>query len=69
MNTTLHFARQVDPEIGRDEADRVEKNFRECQSFDPCAVRMDGGELSVDDDWKLVAMDVTHQFIMESKNV
>ena len=60
VNTTLYFARQIDPEVSRDEADRVVKNCQECQSIDPSAVRMDGSELSVDDDWRRVAMDVTH---------
>ena len=60
VNTTLYFARQIDPEVSRDEADRVVKNCQECQSIDPSAVRMDGGELSVDDDWRRVAMDATH---------
>ena len=60
VNTTLYFTRQIDPEVSRDEADRVVKNYRECQSIDSIAVRMDGGELSVDDDWRRVSMDVTH---------
>ena len=60
VNTTLYFAREIDPEVSRDEADRVVKNCRECQSIDSSAVRMDGGELSVDDDWRRVSMDVTH---------
>ena len=30
VNTTLYFARQIDPEVNRDEADRVVKNCQEC---------------------------------------
>ena len=50
MNTTLYFARQIDPEVSKKEADQAVKNYQECRSIDPSAVRMDGGELSVDDD-------------------
>ena len=60
VDTTLYFARQLDPNVGRDEVDRVVKNCRECQSIDPSSTRIDGGELNVPDDWRRVAVDVTH---------
>ena len=60
IDTTLYFARQLDPNVGRDEVDRVVKNCRECQSIDPSSTRIDGGELSVPDDWQRVTVDVTH---------
>ena len=39
---------------------RVVKNCRECQSINPNSSRIDGGELSVPDDWQRVAVNVTH---------
>ena len=60
VDTTLYFARQLDPNVGRNEVDHVVKNCRECQSIDPSSTRIDGGELSVPDDWRRVAVDVTH---------
>ena len=50
VDTTLYFARQLDPNIRRDEVDRVVKNCRECKWIDPSSSRIDGGELSVSDD-------------------
>ena len=60
VNTTLYFAQQEDPEVSRDEADPAVRNCRECQLPDLSAVRNNGGELSVDDNWRHIAMDVTH---------
>ena len=40
--------------------DHVVKNCRECQSIDPSSTRIDGGELNVPDDWRQVAVNVTH---------
>ena len=36
------------------------KNCRECQSIDSSAVRINGRELSVEEDWKRLALNVTH---------
>ena len=58
--TTLHFARKLDPSYSKSDAEFVVKNCRECQSIDPRAVRINGGELSVEEDWKRLALDVTH---------
>ena len=38
----------------------VVKNCRECQSINSSTVRINGGELSVEEDWKGLALDVTH---------
>ena len=48
--TTLHFARKLDPSYSKSDAEFVVKNCRECQSIDPSAVRINGGELSVEED-------------------
>ena len=60
VETTLHFARKLDPSYSKSDAEFVVKNCRECQSIDPSGVRMNGGELSVEEDWKRLALDVTH---------
>ena len=36
------------------------KNCCECQSIDSSVVKINGGELSVEEDWKRLALDVTH---------
>ena len=58
--TTLHFARKLDPSYSKSDAEFVVKNCPECQSIDPSAARINGGELSVEEDWKRLALDVTH---------
>ena len=60
VETTLYFARKLDPSYSKSDAEFVLKNCRECQSIDPSAVRINEGELSVEDDWKRLALDVTH---------
>ena len=60
VETTLHFARKLYPSYSKSDAEFVVKNCRECQSVDPSAVRINGDELSVEEDWKRLALDVTH---------
>ena len=60
VETTLHFARKLDPSYTKSDAEFVVKNCRECQSIDPSALRINEGELSVEKDWKRLALDVTH---------
>ena len=48
VETTLHFARKLDSSYSKSDAEFVVKNCRECQSIDPSAVRINGGELSVE---------------------
>ena len=58
--TTLNFARKLDPSYSKSDTEFVVKNCHECQSIDPSAVRINGGELSVEEDWKRLVLDVTH---------
>ena len=60
VDTTLYFARQMDPRVTREEADLAVKSCRKCQSIDPSPVRVIGGELSVEVNWQRIAVDVTH---------
>ena len=55
-----HFTRKLDPSCCKSDAEFVVKNCRECQSTDLSGVRINGGELSVEEDWKRLALDVTH---------
>ena len=50
VKTTLHFAKKLDPSYSKSDAEFVVKNCRECQSIDASAVRINGGELSVEED-------------------
>ena len=50
VETTLQFARKLDPSYSKSDAEFVVKNCHECQSIDPSAVRINGGELSVEED-------------------
>ena len=60
VKTTLHFARKLDPGYSKSDAKFVVKNCRQCQSIDPSAIRINGAELSVEEDWKRLVLDVTH---------
>ena len=60
VETTLHFARKLDPSYSKSDAEFVVKNCCECHSIDSSAVRINGRELSVEEDWKRLALNVTH---------
>lgn len=60
IERTLHSARQVYPDVSREEVERVIKSCRECQSIDPMPTTWSPGELSVEDNWYRLAMDVVH---------
>jgi hypothetical protein len=60
VDKTLHFARQLHPDVPRAIAKTVVQNCRDCSSIDPAPARWDPGALSVDSNWKRVACDVTH---------
>ena len=59
FHTLHHCGIETDPSYSKNDEEFV-KNCRECQSIDPSAVRINGGELSVEKDWKRLALDVTH---------
>lgn len=57
---TLFLAREVNPEITKEEVREVVENCGECQSIDPRPSRHEAGELHVAEDWKRLAIDITH---------
>ena len=57
---TLYFARLVDLQVSKETANSVVKACKTCRSIDPAPVRWKKGGLSVMDNWKRLAMDITH---------
>ena len=60
LKRTLYFARLVDPQVSKETAKSVVKACKTCRSIDPAPVCWKKGELSVTDNWKRLAMDITH---------
>ena len=57
---TLYFARLVNPQASKETANSVVKACETCRSIDPAPIRWKKGELGVTDNWKRLAMDITH---------
>ena len=60
VERTLFIARQIDPKVKRPDVVRVVKGCDRCQSIDPAPVTHKPGELSIDEVWCRIAVDVTH---------
>ena len=60
IDRTLYFVKKVDDSIGRAEVRNVVKNCEECCSIDPAAQHWDRGKLEVSENWRRVAINVTH---------
>ena len=60
VKRTLYFARLVNPQVSKKEVKSVVKACETCQSIDPAPVRWRKGKLSTKDNWRRVAMDITH---------
>ena len=60
VERTLFLAKQLDPEVSREEVQRMVKNCRQCQSVDPPPSRHTEGNLHVSLNWSRLAVDVTH---------
>ena len=60
VDRSLYVARLVDPSVARDNVRKIVKSCQKCQSIDPAPVTHNPGELNVSEDWKRVALDVTH---------
>lgn len=60
VDRTLFVARKVDPAVTRDNVRQVVRLCDRCQSIDPAPTVHESGEIRVDDDWKRLAVDVTH---------
>ena len=60
VDRTLFIARKIDPTVSRDAVKRVVRECEACQSIDPAPVSHEVGNLWVDENWKRLAIDVTH---------
>lgn len=60
IDRTLYVARKVDPGVTRDKVKQVVRHCERCQSIDPAPIVHEVGEISVDGNWKRLAVDVTH---------
>ena len=56
----LYLARKVNPNIMMEAVQEVVKQCKECQSIDPAPTRPEKGELHVTENWKQLAIDITH---------
>ena len=57
---TLYLARKVNPNITKEAVKGVVEQCRECQSTDPAPSRYEKGELHLAENWKWLAIDITH---------
>nr|XP_027233814.1 uncharacterized protein LOC113825211 [Penaeus vannamei] len=57
---TLYLARKIDPTITRDKVRRVVRYCSRCQSIDPAPTVHEAGNICVKNDWRRLAIDVTH---------
>jgi transposase InsO family protein len=60
VERTLGLARQVNPAVTRKEVEDIVRNCQLCNSIDPAPVRWEKGEVGVPENWKRLAVDVTH---------
>ena len=57
---TLYLVRKVNPNITMEAVKEVVEQCRECQSIDPAPSRHEKGELHMAENWKWLAIDITH---------
>ena len=60
VERTLYLAHKVDPTITKDAVRKVVQSCQQCQSIDPAPSTHIAGEVSVKENWKRIAIDVTH---------
>ena len=60
IRRTLYFVRKMNPGVSRKEVQHVVQTCQACQSIDPAPVRWIPGDLSVDETWYRIGMDITH---------
>lgn len=60
VDRTLFVARRVNPGITREEVRQVVRQCEKCQAIDPAPEVHEPGKISVDNNWKRLAVDVTH---------
>ena len=60
VDRSLYLSRLVDPNIRREEVERLVRSCWQCCSIDPALVRHTSGQLSIEGNWKRLALDVTY---------
>jgi len=60
VDRSLYVARLVVRSVARDNVRKMVRSCQKCQSIDPALVRHSPGELNASENWKRVALDVTH---------
>lgn len=60
VDRTLFLARQVTPDVNKDEVKRIVQSCQRCQSIDPAPSVHEKGKLSVEESWRRIAIDITH---------
>ncbi|KAK3882626.1 hypothetical protein Pcinc_012994 [Petrolisthes cinctipes] len=60
VERTLYLARKVDPMVSRLAVKDVVRSCDNCQSIDPAPSVHEAGEVSVGDNWRRLAVDMTH---------
>ena len=60
VERTLFLARKLDPTVTRQSVREVVSRCQRCQSIDPAPVVHERGEIGVKENWKRLAIDVTH---------
>ena len=60
VERSLFLARKLDPTVARQAVRKVVRTCSRCQSIDPAPVSHERGEIGIRDNWKRLAIDVTH---------
>ena len=60
VDRTLFLARKIDPEVTREAVQDIVRRCEKCQTIDPAPIKHDQGELYVKENWKRLAIDITH---------
>lgn len=60
IDRTLFLARKVDPNVTKESIQKVIQRCNRCQSIDPRLRMHEVGKIQVGEDWKRLAIDMTH---------
>ena len=60
VDRTWYFCKMVNSQIKRSEVEDVVRRCKECRTVDPSPVSRETGDLSVENNWERLAIDVTH---------
>ena len=60
VERTLYLARKLDLDVSRESVKKVVRSCLRCQCIDPVPTTYSCGEISIDMNWKQLAVNVTH---------